>query len=225
MSDALSLSRNRPVAHTPSYSRRFEITSFQAESYARSRNYLDAWQLNHLMELLVKDADNPPLEELTPGWFVQRYIERYRDIDRQKRIIYTYAPNNDDNSNDARGVVTQPRFLRHLSSADVRGRFAAQAEWLLASAIEAANTKPLFDLPAWVRFCQDVQVARRRAQQTRNERWGMPHNLELSDLEYSSSNRFGLTRFGGSPEDWDKRLRSALKRKVCPKNISNFTFL
>ncbi|TFK30438.1 hypothetical protein FA15DRAFT_7972 [Coprinopsis marcescibilis] len=209
----------RVVLLVHSLERNFEIMSIQAETYNNSRNFLERYQLFRVMKH-ISDEDNnrTPFHARTMEWWTTRYIDTFRKEDLHRRIIYNFDSKIQDGGNvSADGTIKRKRFLRHLARADIEGRFAAHAEWLLANQIaSAASYIQLFDTSYWVKYCRNLVSARKEAAKraAKGERkWGIPHGEPVG---YRKDDEFGFERFGSNLSVWNKKLESALKRTEKP---------
>jgi hypothetical protein len=167
----------------------------------------------------LKEYYNQDMEYCTPEWFVLKYQDAFRDEDAKKRIIFDRFDGDRFASTFADGTAKKRRFLRHWASADIRGRIAEQAEWLLANQIATiAPSLQLFNVQIWVAWCERVQKERAKANEA-GERWGIPPRYELRDLNFSEKDRFGFERFGGTAALWKKKLSHALNREPRSKRV------
>ena len=192
----------------------------RADCYFKSFNWYNRYQLFHLMKDLAAEG-GAEIEERTIEWFIKEYQARYREQDRYRRIIFRYDPNDANIESD--GTVKNKRFLRHLSSADIRGRFAEHCEWLLANQIASSSTNmQVFNLSEWVKFCDQVKEWRKKARDLDGQRWGVAWNTP-DDLVFPQDDRYFLQRFGGSAVEWNKKLDLALKRKPPKQKVGCIT--
>lgn len=189
----------------------YEVKSWDAPCYIRSQNFVERYQLFYCLKT-IKEHFNQDSYYCTPQWFVTKYKEVFRDEDAKKRIIFDRSEV-DFASSFADGTAKEPRFLRHWASADIRGRIAEQAEWLLANQIATASSSvQLFNIKIWVAWCERVQEERVKASKA-GERWGIPPRYELRDLDFEAKDKFGFERFGGTAALWQDKLSNALNRK------------
>ncbi|KAG2023501.1 hypothetical protein CC2G_001147 [Coprinopsis cinerea AmutBmut pab1-1] len=204
----------------------YEILSIQSATYERCRNFMDRTQLYEMMKRLKEDH-NQPLEDCTVEWYIAKYKEIIRPADKHRRLIC----DKDDTDHTLKdGTSKRPRFLRHLASSDLKARFAAQAEWILANQIATASKETdVVNLKKWTQFCKKVQKARERAA-SEGVRWGIPAGYDLEELRFSADNPFGMERFGSHRTYWKKKLHNALKRvssqrKAGQKKVRNVRFV
>lgn len=148
-------------------------------------------------------------------------------MDRYFRIIY--HPTGDQSKGDLK--LKKPRHSRHVHKAEIREIFARQAEWILADQIASSSPNARYlDISQWVRFVKHVKIARRNAR-AQGLKWGIPWNRDTSAND-DTEDVIDLTQFGGTREDWDRRLRNALanpipwqQRKEIQKTVSVNTWI
>src|SRR5690606_7074450 len=142
--------------------------------------------------------------------FMDEYRKQIHVLDEQHRIIV-----DPDHENEVDEVLPEgkKRHLRHLSRADLLGRFADHCEWLLANQIASpASSVQLFNTELWVKFCNDVQVWREKSK----GRWGMGYNSKWMKSD-DPGDPYGLQRFGGTKEEWAKKLQQSRNRFINVK--------
>ncbi|KAF6766039.1 hypothetical protein DFP72DRAFT_4863 [Ephemerocybe angulata] len=189
-----------------------------------SINWHYRYQLFYLMKKLIRDAKvQQPIEARTIHWFVKEYNLQIRNqTDEHQRLIFSTQRDDDDpDPTPLTGDVPHRRYLRHIASADIRGRFADQCEWLLANQIASASSAvQLFDTKSWVKWCKEVQKLREETRDQLPRPWGVARNTRLEDLQFSEEDPFGLERFGGKAKEWADKLKNALNRAAAkPKNV------
>ncbi|CAA7260044.1 unnamed protein product [Cyclocybe aegerita] len=189
--------------------RRFWVQSLHVSTYRSSRNFFDRYRLRALIEDLIRtDRQKTPLEGRNIDWLVRQYLETIHPRDKDNRIIYDPPPDIDASS--------EPRHLRHLPHAAVRGYFASHAEWLLAHQIASASKSvKLLDIPQWIHFCREVRQDALEAKKN-GVRWGLPHGEE-SELTGPHNLARSLARFGFDAKYWAKRLKIAHKNQENSK--------
>ncbi|KAJ2927132.1 hypothetical protein H1R20_g9969, partial [Candolleomyces eurysporus] len=186
----------------------------KADCYFKSLNWHNRYQLLHLMKDLAAKGD-AEIEDRTIEWFIKEYKNRYLGDDKKRRIVFRYDTNDINIRPD--GTVKKARYLRHISSADIRGHFAEHCEWLLANQIaSSSSTTQVFNLSEWVKFCDQVKVWRKKARDLDGQRWGIAWNTP-EDLVFPQDDRYFLQRFGGRAAEWNQKLSLALKRKPPKK--------
>ena len=188
--------------------RTVEITSLDVRTYEHSRNFLDRYFLWAVIcQIDALDKGRTPLDQRTIDWLVERYTTDIRTHDFFQRLI----------SNGPGEQTSVKRHLRHVSQADIRGHFAAQAEWLLAYQLSSSSSQEIrgrVSLRHWVAFCREVKVDRQKAR-SQGVRWGMPHGVK-KDYIGKVSDEFGLARFGMGDKPatfWETQLHNGLKEK------------
>ncbi|KAF9562151.1 hypothetical protein CPC08DRAFT_388359 [Agrocybe pediades] len=186
--------------------RKYWVKSLHAACYAASRNFLDRYRLRAAIDdLIERDKGQTPLEERTIDWLVRRYRDMIVSDDRNRpRMIPDLSPDTEDS-------LPPARYPRHVSEAEVRGYFAAHAEWLLAHQLAKQGTIRLLNIPRWIDFCKQVysdslEAARHRV------RWGLAHgeDVDWEFDEYDLEQR--LARFGQTEDFWRQQLLRIQRR-------------
>lgn len=190
--------------------RTFSVESLHPFTLNQSLNFLDRFQLRALIkELIDTDENHTPLKNRDIEWLIRRYYEEIypRDSDRVRKI--------QDPKLDL-DVDEEPKYLRHIPRAEIRGYFAAHAMWLLAHQIAStsAATK-LLDIPQWIAFCKEASRDSIEAKK-QGISWGIPKGQQF---EANSSNDLAksLAKFGETAELWETRLKAAQKPKTKRK--------
>ncbi|EDR13790.1 uncharacterized protein LACBIDRAFT_322967, partial [Laccaria bicolor S238N-H82] len=153
------------------------------------------------------DKGRTPLDQRTIDWLVEKYTTEIRKHDLFRRLIH--------NGPDEQTSVK--RHLRHVSQADIRCYFAAQAEWLLAHQLASSHSQEVrgrLSLRHWVAFCREVKIDRQKAR-SQGVRWGMPHGAKKEYIG-KAGDEFGLARFGMGEKPatfWETQLHNGLKEK------------
>lgn len=196
--------------------RTIEITSLEVRTYEHSRNFLDRYFLWAVIcQIDALDKGRTPLDQRTIDWLVERYTTEIRKHDFFQRLI----------SNGPGEQTSVKRHLRHVSQADIRGHFAAQAEWLLAHQLASSSSQEVrgrLSLRHWVAFCRETKVDRKKAR-SEGKRWGMPHGAK-KDYAGNASDEFGLARFGMGDKPatfWETQLHNGLKEKKIQVRSEN----
>ncbi|KAJ3552845.1 hypothetical protein NM688_g3938 [Phlebia brevispora] len=139
--------------------RTFHVCSMDAETYSRSRKYLGRYRLLRDMRDLVEryNEENKPnkilLEELTPEWYVEQYLEHKASMPSfiERRIIY----DSDEDSDIEPGYNGQlkedrTRKLRHVSHAEIYSLFAMHCSWLIHDQSQVKQRKSrIIDVEQW----------------------------------------------------------------------------
>ncbi|KAJ3516312.1 hypothetical protein NLJ89_g1207 [Agrocybe chaxingu] len=180
-----------------------------AGQFLDNRNFFDRYRLRALIEDLIRtDPRKTPTEGRNIDWLVRQYLETIHTRDKDNRIIYDPPPDIDASS--------EPRHLRHLPHAAVRGFFASQAEWLLAHQLASASKSvKLLNIAQWIHFCREVRQDALEAKKN-GVRWGLPHG-EIPDLTGAHYLARNLARFGFDEKYWAKRLKIAHKNQEISK--------
>ncbi|KDR83945.1 hypothetical protein GALMADRAFT_236453 [Galerina marginata CBS 339.88] len=189
--------------------RTYWVKSLHVAAYAASRNFFDRYRLRALVvELMETDPDKTPLEGRNIDWVLRRYFDTIRPRDRENRIIADETLELD--------VAAEPRHLRHIPSAEIRGYFAAHSEWLLAHLIaRQQGSANLLNVRQWLAFCREARQDANAAQQ-HHVRWGVPHGQQLN-LNGSHSLARRLAQFGETEHFWANRLKSLQQKKTHKK--------
>lgn len=183
-------------------SRSYIVERFHPEQKRLSMLWFRRYYLWHTMRDIVDDdkKDNQPyhtpIQHRTIDWFIEQYRRRSSEQE------------------SARAPRHMPRYL---DDTDLRGMFADHCEWLLGTQIATfSSTIQLFNTSNWVDFCKKVQWSRRESAQDQSRGtkriWGVARGSSLED--FSKDDPFGLERFGGTKEEWRKKLRDALNREA-----------
>lgn len=192
------------------------MKSLHVACYAASRNFLDRYRLRAAIEEIIQsDTENTPLEARTIDWLIERYYQVILPRDKEHRIISDPTPN----AEQPTASVRQPR---HVSPAEIRGYFAAHADWLLAHQLARFGTVKILNIRKWIVFCKQahddaIDAARHGV------RWGVAHGKEVNMGEYNLVKN--LAQYGQDEEFWRNQLRLVNKKKkafeevvVCPFN-------
>ncbi|KAF8969445.1 hypothetical protein BDZ97DRAFT_1915399 [Flammula alnicola] len=197
-------------SNTQNIKRTYWVQSLHVSTFRQSRNFLDRYRLRALIvELIETDPDETTLEERNIDWLIRRYFAEIRPRDQDRRIIA------DPESEP--GIDEEPRHLRHIPHAEIRGYFAAQAEWLLANQIASngPNTK-LVDIPQWMAFCREARKDSLEAN-LHGVNWGLSHGQKIDS---KATNAYDiatlatrLSKFGQTVTFWKQQLKNASQRK------------
>ncbi|GLB36142.1 hypothetical protein LshimejAT787_0304300 [Lyophyllum shimeji] len=187
------------------YSRRrrmYNILSLDVGTFQKSRNFLERYRLWALIEKITKTNPTIRREQRTIDHLVESYLMQLRSPDHRQRQNFFKIPT------DAEARRPRKRFLRHVSRAELRGFFAAHADWLLAQHLaSSSNQVKILDVAKLISFCSKVQRARQHARQ-RNVAWGFPYG------DAPPVGLFDLWRFGGDRAFWSKKIENARKPKL-----------
>ncbi|KAF7363803.1 hypothetical protein MSAN_01038200 [Mycena sanguinolenta] len=170
----------------------YEIVSMERPTYSLSSNFLDRYRLVALIkEIVVKDNIDERVAEVEN--LVKAYLSIHRERAWSHAIIF------------AKNEVPVKPCLRHISNAEVRELFAAHSDWLLAHYL--LSPKCPIDVERWCKFIANVCIAKKaRESEYEDKIW-------ISDDDASpSSIAKTLAEFGGTAEEWEKRLRTAIAR-------------
>ncbi|KAL0951195.1 hypothetical protein HGRIS_007923 [Hohenbuehelia grisea] len=192
--------------------RRFNVESLEAVTCSLSRNYLLRWRLIHAMDFIKSaEIEQPSMEDLTISYYVAGYKTRILGNKRELYHRYIFDDQDDDIVDRDTGRTMTQRYLRHVSPIDVKGVFAAHAEWILAQQLLVPAGQRLVDIRQWYRFCQDAKRLRRQAREKAPRRkWGLPFG-ELDESYFTGG--VDLSRFNISQEA-KKKLQKCLTQKT-----------
>ncbi|PPQ64632.1 hypothetical protein CVT24_008369 [Panaeolus cyanescens] len=234
------MSKNYPgvlIVSVATENRNFAVRSMHPVTMSRSRVFLERANLHLTIQKLIEaDEDKTPVHKRDYPWLVDRYYKLIHSASSSPSLRYVKP------SRKIHGISTEPRQVRHLAHAHLRGLFAEHAEWLLAMQVATASKNAqLLDIPSWIVFCREAQEDSLSAKKA-HVPWGIFH----SDIKNASYPRFEklagrLARFGDTQTFWEKRLKSAVKRaskqkerkssspmrteeKETRKNFNNFQF-
>lgn len=186
--------------------RTFSVESLHPSTLSMSVNFLDRYRLRALIkELVDTDKNHTPLKNRNIEWLIRRYYEEIypRDSDRVRKI---QDPRLDFD------VDEEPKHLRHIPRAEIRGYFAAHAKWLLANQIASASASTnLLDVPQWIAFCKEASRDSIDAKK-QGIRWGIPKGQQI-EVNGAFDLAKNLAKFGETVEFWEARLKAAQKPK------------
>lgn len=186
--------------------------------FEKSVDYLERYRLLALMQAIVDtDPDHTKLEDRDIDYFVAGYISRFAFTDKPAYSRYLYDSLDSDVDSD--GNTTTRRHPRHLPRAEVKGLFAAHAEWILADQLAKRDDKRVVGFAHWHTFCRDVKHARREAA-VNGMRWGRPTGAG-ADMD-DSDGSVDLSNFGVVGKDINKLLRAAKTKKRAKKKVKQF---
>jgi len=177
-----------------------------------SVNFMERYRLRALIrELVDTDQNHVPLQSRNIEWVIRRYYEEIhpRDSERVRKI---QDPKLDFD------VDEEPKHLRHIPRAEIRGYFAAHAKWLLAQQIASSSASTnLLDVSQWIAFCKEASRDSIDAKK-HGVRWGIPKGQQvegngMNDLAKS------LAKFGETVEFWETRLKAAQKPKAKRRKV------
>ncbi|KAF9466306.1 hypothetical protein BDZ94DRAFT_1306300 [Collybia nuda] len=194
-------------------SRLNRVLSLDVGAFRESQNFLARYRLWALMnEMIETDPKHTPVEDRTIDWLVRTYLRRFRArraTDLHHRFIFD--PN--DSDVDSHGNTTTRRHLRRIPHADIRGHFAAHAEWILAQMV-APNSSAQYKLniTKWIEFCKQVKKERHIAR-SHGVEWGVPYGS--NHIVRKGEKGLDLTQFGMDVDFWAKKIkRATAKRKI-----------
>lgn len=195
--------------------RNFVVRSMHPETMLRSRAFLERSQLLLLLRKFIEeDEHKTPLHKRDLSWLTDCYYSM-----GLPQAVSSYLRYNQPIREVLR-ISTEPRHVRHLAHAHIRGVFAQHAEWLLAVQVATASKNAqMLDIPSWIAFCRDAQEDSLSARNS-----GYPWGIFHSGAEGAQHARFEklaarLARFGDTKEEWERRLKNSVKRahkqKAC----------
>ena len=180
-----------------------------------SRNFLERYRLRAaIVELIELDQGKTRLADRNIDWIIGRYFQHIIPRDLKNRII-------SDPSLDPE-ILREPRHLRHIPRAEIRGYFAAHAEWLLANQLASISTSTnvkLVDIPQWISFCLQVRVEVADSKKY-GVHWGVPHkiaNVPHKKKDYNEPLSKSLAKYGQNEEFWAKRLENVDAQRKAAK--------
>ncbi|KAF9454571.1 hypothetical protein P691DRAFT_655722 [Macrolepiota fuliginosa MF-IS2] len=192
--------------------RSFHIQNLDPKTYELSRNFLERYRLRRLIHELI-DGSDTPIQDRNIDWLVNQYLAQVRPMDKYFRIIYRPLDGKGADPKKGDMKLKQPRHLRRIHKAEIRGIFARQAEWILADQITSSSPNAKYlGISQWVQFVKQVKAARQEAW-AQGSRWGMPWN-EDGSTRSDIGGGIDLTRFGGTREEWDHCLQLALGNPI-----------
>ncbi|KAJ6502147.1 hypothetical protein C8R45DRAFT_610428 [Mycena sanguinolenta] len=167
----------------------YEIVSMDRLTYFRSSNFLDRYRLVALIKEIVDKYKIP--EKNAEAW---SHATIFAEKDEEQPV--------------------KPR-LRHISHVEVRERFAAHSGWLLAFYL--LSPKCPIDVGRWCEFIAKVRIAKKAP---KSGSWSQTYeddDIWASDDDGSpSAIAKTLAKFGGSAEEWEKKLHRAITRQASP---------
>ncbi|KAF9057954.1 hypothetical protein BJ165DRAFT_95330 [Panaeolus papilionaceus] len=188
--------------------RNFVVRSMHPETMLRSRAFLERSQLLLLLRKFIEeDEHKTPLHKRDLSWLTDCYYSM-----GLPQAVSSYLRYNQPIREVLR-ISTEPRHVRHLAHAHIRGVFAQHAEWLLAVQVATASKNAqMLDIPSWIAFCRDAQEDSLSARNS-----GYPWGIFHSGAEGAQHARFEklaarLARFGDTKEEWERRLKNSVKR-------------
>ncbi|KAF8641109.1 hypothetical protein AX17_000752 [Amanita inopinata Kibby_2008] len=181
----------------------YHVASLDTLTFQKSQNFIARYRLWALIKAIIEtDPDRTPLEKRTIDWLANEYLTRIGPTRDELRLP--------DSDTDRQGEKNTKRYLRHVSRSEVKGHFAAQAEWLLAQQL-APTHRNLWkiNIKKWIKFCMQVRRAREEALRN-NSQWGLPFGMqEVRDVPLAVQ----LSEYGGTRKFWEQKLQN-IKDKV-----------
>ncbi|KIM46384.1 hypothetical protein M413DRAFT_441477 [Hebeloma cylindrosporum] len=186
--------------------RAFSVETLHPSTLNMSTNFLERFRLRALIkELIDTDENCTPLKNRNIEWLIHRYYtEIYpRDSDRARKI--------QDSRLDL-DVYEEPKHLRHIPRAEIRGYFATHAKWLLAHQIASASSATsLLDIRQWIAFCDEASRDSMDAKK-HGVHWGIPKGQQV-EVNSTYDLAKDLAKFGCNVKFWETKLKAARKSK------------
>ncbi|KXN86909.1 hypothetical protein AN958_09504, partial [Leucoagaricus sp. SymC.cos] len=186
--------------------RSFRIATLDVRTMELSRNFIERYTIRRLIHQLI-DGSDTPITGRNLDWLVNQYFAQVIPLD--KNIRYIYNPNAAGIVLNSRGALKlkKPRNSRHVHKAEIRNVFARHAEWILADHI-ASHMSPqarYLDIRQWYQFVEQVKIVENWEKARTSGDWS------LATVKVSvESVAHDLTKFGGTRDDWRRRLLNAL---------------
>lgn len=167
-----------------------------------------------IVELIELDQGQTRLADRNIDWIIDRYFQHIIPHDLKNRIITDPSLEHE--------ILLEPRLPQHIPRAEIRGYFAAHAEWLLANQLASISTSAnvgLVDIPQWISFC--LQVRAEVAEENHGIRWGpgVPRKTAHKKRDLNSTpSSLSLAKYGQTESFWAKMLENVdaqLERKAA----------
>lgn len=81
--------------------------------------------------IIASDTEDTDADDRTIDYFIDGYISRFAAGYEKKNLYRRLIYDSEDSDVDSDGNTTRKRMLRPVHNSDVRGLFAAHAEWIL----------------------------------------------------------------------------------------------
>lgn len=165
--------------------------------------------------MIDTDEAHTPVEDRTIDWLVKTYLRRFRarrttDPYHTFELKHRHIFDPNDSDVDSDGNTSTPRHLRHIPRAEIRGYFAAHAEWILAQMIAPdSSSQYKLNISKWIAFCTQVKKERRDARSS-GVQWGIPFGGDRTVQK--DKKKIDLTQFGKTAEFWEGQIKRATKK-------------